>query len=317
MSDHLPTQPIAPPRTWNARTAEAPAALQDGVHHLSPDLIRYVLLPAAAALVLLAAYYAGVPGLADIVAPAVNRELGLLEHAQALVLGALTVTTVRAAGRAAPGTTARHGWLVAAAVAAGVLLEELDYGRHHALLLAGRPEAWSAVPPPALHNRPVGRDHEVVDYLKAAANVGLALWFVLLPLVRRFGALRGSAAWQIVSRWVAPWLPSAWSAATVLVFVGVSRLAHALQDATRAAGAGPRALDGNVSEFGELIVYYLVALYVRDRALRGRAGGPALAGERDGAGPVRLGRAVFGSGAATPRPGPLAAKSLRCLASRC
>jgi len=131
-------------------------------------------------------------------------------------------------------------------------------------------------------------------------------------------------------------------AATVLVFVGVSRLAHALQDATRGAGVGPRALDGNVSEFGELVVYYLLALYVRDRAWASAAasaeqGGAALVmaerGVPDGrpspvaglgavaaawrARGASVGRTSSGWRPRALRPAPLVARYLRCPESRC
>jgi hypothetical protein len=200
---------------------------------------------------------------------------------------------------------------VLVALAAGALFaEELDYGRHHALLLAGRPEAWSAIQP-ALHNRAVGTGHQVVDYLKQAANVGLALWLVLVPALgaaagRAPGSGRGGGLRRL--RGLGVRAPSPWYAATVGVYVATSQVVHALQGAAERRGVGWRPLDGNVSEFGELVVYYVVALYAYETLRRPSAatGRPAaVASTPFDAGPRReSGAAPDRRAAAPPRPRP-------------
>ncbi len=225
---------------------------------------RHIVFPLAVVVALLWAYYAGGPALADLVAPPINRELGVLEHLQALVLLAASAAGARAAWAARGGAAPRalRAGLFVALAAGALLAEELDYGRHHLQLLVGDPAAWAGAPP-ALHNRAVGADHQVVDYMKQAANVGLALWFVLAPLA--------PARWRgaLLRRGLR--VPAPWYAATVGVFAAVSELAHRLQRASEQGGAGWRPLDGNVAEFGELVVYYLLALYAVD-VLRSAAG---------------------------------------------
>lgn len=189
---------------------------------------RHLLLPGAVMLLLLVAYYAGGPATSLIVAPRVNRELGLLEHLQAAVLAAVAASGARAAWVAGCGRAMRRRGIVIAVVAGGLLAEELDYGRHHAALLSGRPAEWVGGTP-ALHNRSVGADYQVVDYLEKAANVGLAVWFALAPLALRPQARRAlrvatatsSTVRRLAGRY-ARQVPSRWYAATVGVYVATS-----------------------------------------------------------------------------------------------
>jgi hypothetical protein len=74
--------------------------------------------------------------------------------------------------------------------------------------------------------------------------------FVGLPLL----------AWLTGSRPLGPLTPSLWYVATVAVMVAVSHVPHALES----LGADPGSLRSNLSEFRELIVYWLGALFARD-----------------------------------------------------
>ena len=203
-----------------------------------PRLLRYVIAPAAAVGGAVGLYFSGVGWMQSLVAPAANREYGLLEHGQLAVLVLAAATCWRAAGEEAL-PLARRAWYAAAALLALVFLEELDYGLHHWNLARGEVDQDARL---SLHN--VGPLNELV---KRSVDVTFLLWLGLLPWCAR----------RLPAR-VRPWLASRWSVATLLVGFGWSRVAHALEDRLPHNGA----LTANVSEFRELTTHWVLALYL-------------------------------------------------------
>lgn len=207
----------------------------------------YVLLPLAVVGACIACYYSGVPLLQGIAAPAANREFGLVESLQHLILMGVVVTALRASRRESSGRQ-RLGWWVIVLGATLVLLEELDYGQHWIRLANGDPTPGEPV---NLHNQ-----GQINDWLRRGSDLGMFLLFGLLPF--------------LVRRPRPDWVPSPWSLATLTLGFGLSQLAHSLD----AAGIGTNgALTHNISEFRETVTYWVVALYVFERHVR-LSGGP-------------------------------------------
>lgn len=215
----------------------------------------YVFFPAGLSLTLVGMYFSGVGWLGDAVASAVSREYGLLESIQALTILVIFGLAVVALCRAASGR-ARVLALLLAAVSLVALLEELDYGMHLMELLRGLPPHQGAEAR-NLHN--IGDN---TSRLKALNHLVMGLFFVVLPLV---------AAWS--SRPLLQRLaPHRLSIVTVILMVLVTQLAHLLDD----SGAPHNgSLTKNISEFGELFVYYLWLVYFWELILNRRGRAPA------------------------------------------
>lgn len=222
-------------------------------------LLAHLLLPAALSLALMGLYFSGSTALQAVVAPTIEglhpfswREFGALEMLQNAVLLAIIVLLADVARRAGPALL-RSILLVAASGFVFVLLEEIDYGRHWYEYATGEvgslsAENWNR----NLHNRVAGTGEQYSTYMRFASSVFVGLAFVLAPLF-----LQGSR-----HPLVRLLLPSRWMVTTVVLMVLLSNLAHALDDAGYAViGGVPGNLEQNISEFRELVLYYLFGLY--------------------------------------------------------
>lgn len=216
----------------------------------------YWVLPTAVILTYVLMYFSGNPALQSLIAPAFNRELGLLESTQHLLLVALVVMTVRG-WRGAEAPMEKLGYGLATALAIFQLLEELNYGYHylHALgLIADTGDVrWN------VHNRGLSTP------MKSAGDLVLFLYFFLFPLVTR-------SSWPGWLRFLAP---PRLLAVTVLCSVAVSKFGHHLNDN---ATLSNHVLENGVSEFREAFIYYAVLVYVRELVANRRW--PGWKGER-------------------------------------
>lgn len=209
-------------------------------------LLFYVALPATVSALLIVAYYSGLPWLQSIVSPTLpgvslgaSREIGLLENVEnACMLG---IVFVAACGiRRKKLTFERVGFVLLLLFSVWVFLEEVDYGWNWREFFFGQlPTSFRN-----LHN--VGERTQVI---KSAVDLGLVVLFVVVPLAARW------IRWPLL-RYAAP---SPYSILTLVVMVLVRTLAHGLE--SRGYGHGG-ALTNNISEFRELVVYYIFLLYV-------------------------------------------------------
>lgn len=226
---------------------------------MNPVLTRhffYWVLPTTVILGYVLMYFSGVPVLQSIIAPAINRELGLLESTQHLLLVAVIIMALRGL-RGAEVPMERLGYGLATALAVFQLLEELNYGYHylHALGLVSDSGGvrWN------LHNRGVSTP------MKNVGDLVLLVYFFVLPLVVR-------PAWPAWLRFI---IPPRLLALTVLCSVAVSKFGHYLNDN---AALSNHVLENGVSEFREAFIYYVVLVYVRELAVNRRW--PGWKGER-------------------------------------
>lgn len=219
----------------------------------------HVVLPAMISLTLMAMYFSGNTVLQSIVAPHMTsvplfsaREFGALEMLQNVVLLCVGAYSLRCF------LAVRNNWvklvsLLLLLVSVFVFLEEIDYGAPFVEFFTGEHgsldlETWDR----NWHNKTNASGVQNVSYLKLAANIGLLAGFVLAPLLLS----------SVRNRTLRLLLPSRWMAATVVLIVVLSSLAHYLDDAGHAIIAGiPGVLDKNISEFRELNMYYIFLLY--------------------------------------------------------
>ena len=202
--------------------------------------LTYWLLPGVFIAAVLFMYFSGIPALQAIIAPKFNREFGLLEHVQLLLLLAMLAMSSAAAWREYSRLRKVTFSLIALA-AIFLILEETDYGLHYWELLTGQPVQ--------LEVRNIHNQGRLNNILKRILYYAMAVVFVVLPLVRE----------KISVRWIRDFVPSRWFLSTAVLLVAVPQIAHFLGDQGIAANG---ALLGNLSEFAETLTYYVMLLYV-------------------------------------------------------
>ncbi len=200
--------------------------------------ILYVLVPATVTIALMACYFSGVQVLQSLVSPAYNREFGLLESLQHLILLVLIVILVRGLRN----RTSRLEQRVLGIALAGtilMLLEEVDYGLHLLDVMHDRRPDYEQMR--NLHNL------RSTKRLKQLSDIVMVLYFAVLPLV----------APRVRQPWLRQLAPDRICILTLIVTGVLTNTATWIQDTTLQVGS----ISKNISEFTELNHYYLVAAY--------------------------------------------------------
>jgi len=221
---------------------------------LSPrhKAILYVLVPATVTIALMACYFSGVPALQSLVSPAYNREFGLLESLQHLILLGLIVILVRGLRNRTSRLEQRVLWIALAGTIL-MFLEEVDYGLHLVDVMHGRRPDYEQVR--NLHNL------QSTKRLKQLSDVLMVLYFAVLPLL----------APRLRQPWLRHLAPDRICIITLIIGGVLTNTGTLIQDTTMQVGS----ISKNISEFTELNHYYLVAAYFYELTMRRPPPGPA------------------------------------------
>ena len=218
-------------------------------------VIIYFVAPLAVSLVLIGMYFSGIESLQRIITPHMPnlhpnsaREFGLLENLQNILLIAMCAMAFLG--------IRRQTWRLGKAAMAGlglfsvfILLEEIDYGLHF--------YEWIMNVPPGEHveERNLHNFGKRTNRIKQLVDICMVLIFVISPF-----ALAKTR--KPLVRYLTP---DRFSALTIICMLIVRTLAHQLNDRGFGVGGG---IVKNISEFRELITYYLFTLYVFEIAIR-------------------------------------------------
>lgn len=205
-------------------------------------------LPTLYSLLVMGLYFSGSDALVDWVAPRTNtqpwtdygnRELGLLENAQHLVL-LISICVLFWFYPRATHFLQRAGTVCGVVVIGFMFFEEIDYGSHY----------WDWITSASRFEGEVNFHNTTghTNRMKQAVDLVMVVWFVFLPIL----APVSKSAW--LKYFAAPRL----IVLTVVAAVVVSKFAHALDDRDLAVRT---ALSNNISEFRELFTYYIWLLY--------------------------------------------------------
>ena len=214
-------------------------------------ILVYFVVPFGVTLALIAMYFSGVETLQRIVSPRIismnpnaGREFGLLENLQNVILLAMVVIAFKASRRK-DAAVERWGFRFIAAFAVFVFLEEIDYGLHYYEYL--NDISWKETRGTLnLHN-----EGNTTQITKAILDSGMVALFVLLPLVR---LKVDHPVLQYIT-------PNRHAILTMIAMLALRTIAHELRG--RGFGMGGT-IDKNLSEFRELVIYYLFMLYIFD-----------------------------------------------------
>lgn len=205
----------------------------------------YWILPTFYLVTLGSLLFTGVPLMRTIISPEMNREFGLLESTQHLLILAVIWMAIHGL-RHAEKPLERFGFSLAAILATVQLLEEINYGQHYLALFELVP-AQDESAPVNLHNI-----EGVSSRLKRVGDAVILLYFFLFPLLAR-------QSWPAWLRYLAP---PRLIAASVFCSVLVSKFLHYLSDNTPHLDV----LVTGISEFREAFTYYFVCIYVWELA---------------------------------------------------
>lgn len=215
----------------------------------------YFLIPTGVTTVLIAMYFSGSEMLQHVVSPYMpkmnpssGREFGLLENLQNLILLAMIVMAI-VGFRRKTHRVEKAGMAFIVVFSCFIFLEEIDYGLHFYEYAKDVP--W--------HESEQARNlHNVGDrtaITKQVVDLGMLVVFGILPFVLA----------KVGNPFVRYLCPDRFSILTLIAMLIVRTVAHQLKD----HGFGSEGtIDNNLSEFRELVTYYLFMLYLYQIALR-------------------------------------------------
>jgi hypothetical protein len=211
----------------------------------------YWILPLLIVLVCILIYFYDLLGMAAFIAPDINREFGMVENLQ-LVLLILIFLTALKGWRIKQTKSEKYGYLFLAIAAVFVFFEEIDYGLHFYDYFTGR------ITVPAdqgilseqefrnLHNQ--GKTTSVIKFIVYSCILLLFVCFPLIPGSR----LQKVPLLEYLT-------PSKYIIATAITLLLLNQTALYLNTQFYNKHV---ALAGNISEFEEIMTYYIFFLYL-------------------------------------------------------
>ena len=206
----------------------------------------YWILPLVSISILVLMNYSGIGILQTIVSPEINREFGLLENLQLLVLAVVFFVCLKSIDRKRHKTE-NFAYAFLALLFFVAFLEEIDYGIHYyEYFFRSGVEDKSIVR--NIHNQ--GNNNY---YLRQTTYVVMVLCFVLLPLLKE----------KIKSSFIRHFCADKMIISSFAVYLFIGQLARRLPQWGMEVN---ESLRGNHQEFEELAFYYIILLYIYELA---------------------------------------------------
>ena len=187
-------------------------------------------------------YFAGKPWMQDFVAHSYNREFGLLENLENLLLLLIIIISF-VLWRKSVDFISRAIYLLCLIATVFMLLEEIDYGYHFWNYYHGiRPQD-----DPIIHNIH-NQGKNTIKMLMWACYTIILLFIIIMPHVKK----------DRLPEWIVNFIPSIKLHFTVLAIPLISRMPHILNNMNFETN---QSLYHNLSEFEELAIYYIFFLF--------------------------------------------------------
>ncbi len=211
----------------------------------------YWILPSIVTLSCILIYFYNLFGLENFIAPRINREFGLIENIQLFLLILIFLTALKGI-RTRINKIEKYVFMVIAIFTVWMFLEEIDYGLHYYDHLTGKKEITKVV----VFDQEVRNIHNngpMQNLLKLTAYGIVIIFFVILPSLpatykERYPMVNffSSSRYMIIT------------ATCMLILNQVALYLYGKYNTPTSA------LTANVSEFEEIMIYYIVWLYVRE-----------------------------------------------------
>src|SRR5215213_6976198 len=214
----------------------------------------YWILPSVVTLSCILFFFLDWFGLSELMAPEINREFGVVENLQLVILILIFICSIKGI-RKRETKIEKYGYLFVAAVTSFVFLEEIDYGLHYYDYFTGKSK--EGITRVAVFHHKIRNIHNegkiTLNLFKLASYAVIVACFVVLPLLpatvkKRFSLLSYFAP----SRFIVT------TAISLLVLNQIALYLYKNYDYSNPS------LNNNVSEFEELMTYYIIWLYIRE-----------------------------------------------------
>lgn len=204
------------------------------------------IFPSALLGVLMIFFYSGIPALHEIVNPEQNREWGLIENIQLVIVATILGVAARAGITKKP-TLQKIGFGLISVFAVFVFLEEIDYGSHLVEYVTGTGKSQLAKVTGVynLHNYAPS----TAKLIKRSVYGLMLLLFVVAPFLQSW--FRNG-----VIRYLIPNPRIAIIAILTIFFEIAARLL------VRLSGMQLEELGMDIGEFSEILIYYIFLVYV-------------------------------------------------------
>jgi hypothetical protein len=216
--------------------------------------LLYWILPSVVTLSCILLFYLDWFGLSELMAPEMNREFGVVENLQLVILVLIFIYSIKGI-RKRETKIEKYGYLFVAIATSFVFLEEIDYGLHYYDYLIEKTN--EQVTDVAVFDRKIRNIHNegkiTLNLFKLASYALIVACFVVLPLLpatlkKRFSLLNYFA-------------PSCFIITTAISLLILNQIALYLY---KNYDYSNPSLNANVSEFEEVMTYYIILLYIRE-----------------------------------------------------
>lgn len=218
--------------------------------------LLYWILPTAVTLLCIFTYFYDVFGLSHIMASPVNREFGVVENLQLVLLIAM-IFIARRGIRKNGNRLARNCFRCLIALTIVVIFEEIDYGLHYWDYISGASIDQAGVMQIdySTEVRNIHNNGQITNISKLVSYGLIIILFVLIPLLPASVKERYSI-YKYLS-------PSRFIITTAVSLLIVNNIALHLY---RSSEHINQSLNGNISEFEEIMTYYIFVLYAFELA---------------------------------------------------
>jgi len=220
-----------------------------------PNILRkhfiYWILPFTAVLLCILIYFFNWLGATEVISPSFNREFGLLESLQVLILVIIFYIAIKAAINK-PNKLEKYLFAFIAVLSIFFLFEEIDYGLHYYDLLTGKEgEQKAFIIGGEEKIRNIHSTGKNTSILKMLSYIIIGLVMIILPLL--------PARIKQKNSFIAYISPSRYIVLTAIALVIINQIAFYIYKKKIHIN---RSLDSNISEFEELMFYYIIVLYI-------------------------------------------------------
>jgi hypothetical protein len=215
---------------------------------------QYWILPTIAMLIFICVFYFNPFGLSKFLAPESNREFGIVENLQLLLLAAIFIYCIKGI-RKRETKIEKYTYGLVAGATFFIFLEETDYGLHFYDYFSGKknndPTEFVFFDEKVRNVHNYGKVN--LNIFKFLSYLVIVVFFVILPLIPSRIKER-SAILKYLS-------PSRFIVATSLSLLILNQVALYVSKAYVHTNL---ALEHNVSEFEEIMTYYIIFLYIQE-----------------------------------------------------
>ncbi len=200
-------------------------------------------------------YFFDILGMSYLIAPEYNREFGIIENIQLLIILAIILVSYKNSTKAKIKSI-RLIFILILISSIFIFLEEIDYGIHYYDYLTGKSKEQLKIE--SLDNNSIRNIHNqgnLTRYLKLFAYVLFALIIVSPIIFKRL---------KFRSKYLNYLAPKHYFIYTLLSMVLLNRAARYIDKFLK--NNEVNSLNSNVSEFEEVFIYYILLLYILEKS---------------------------------------------------